>query len=151
MVNADGGLATIARPAFGTPANGIPSPVSLSIVPPAPAAPPAGRPRSIAVSTLLFFATLGLYGAVWAYRVHDELRRDTGRGMGGVRGALLWVLLPPVLAFTLPAEVDLACLERALPRAVRARTGWWMLLPLAGAVVWFVKVQRALNEYWWYR
>jgi hypothetical protein len=71
--------------------------------------------------------------------------------MGGLRAAVLWPLLVPALAFTLPAEVDLACRERALARRVRGRTGWWMLLPLAGPVVWFVKVQRALNEYWWYR
>jgi hypothetical protein len=31
---------------------------------------------------------------------------------------------------------------------VRGTTGLWILLPLVGHIVWFVKVQRALNAYW---
>jgi len=27
-------------------------------------------------------------------------------------------------------------------------TGLWVLLPIIGAIVWFVKVQGALNRYW---
>jgi hypothetical protein len=27
-------------------------------------------------------------------------------------------------------------------------TGLWLLLPIIGAFVWFIKVQGALNEYW---
>jgi hypothetical protein len=31
---------------------------------------------------------------------------------------------------------------------VRGVTGLWMLLPIVGIFVWFIKVQRALNRYW---
>ena len=31
---------------------------------------------------------------------------------------------------------------------VRGLTGLWFLLPLLGAIIWFVKVQGALNRYW---
>jgi hypothetical protein len=31
---------------------------------------------------------------------------------------------------------------------VRGITGLWLLLPLLGSIVWFVKVQGALNRYW---
>jgi hypothetical protein len=31
---------------------------------------------------------------------------------------------------------------------VRGITGLWFLLPLIGSIVWFVKVQGALNRYW---
>jgi hypothetical protein len=31
---------------------------------------------------------------------------------------------------------------------VRGITGLWILLPLAGPFVWFIKVQGALNRYW---
>ena len=31
---------------------------------------------------------------------------------------------------------------------VRGVTGLWLLLPLVGPFVWFVKVQGALNGYW---
>jgi hypothetical protein len=27
-------------------------------------------------------------------------------------------------------------------------TGIWFLLPLIGNIVWYLKVQRALNDYW---
>jgi hypothetical protein len=27
-------------------------------------------------------------------------------------------------------------------------TGLWLLLPIVGAFVWFIKVQGALNRYW---
>ena len=29
-----------------------------------------------------------------------------------------------------------------------AVTGFWLLLPLIGSIVWFVKVQGRLNDYW---
>jgi hypothetical protein len=31
---------------------------------------------------------------------------------------------------------------------VRGITGLWFLLPIVGHLIWFVKVQRALNRYW---
>jgi hypothetical protein len=31
---------------------------------------------------------------------------------------------------------------------VRGVTGLWFILPLIGNIVWFVKVQGALNRYW---
>lgn len=31
---------------------------------------------------------------------------------------------------------------------VTTLTGLWVLLPLVGSIVWFVKVQGALNRYW---
>jgi hypothetical protein len=31
---------------------------------------------------------------------------------------------------------------------VRGTTGLWFLLPLLGPLIWFVKVQGALNRYW---
>jgi hypothetical protein len=123
-------LARIVRPAFRT-------------VPP-------GRPRSVGMSMLLFLATLGCYGAVWAYLVHDELRADTGRGAGGVAGLCLFLAFP-VLAFTLPARLRRECRARALPATVCPHTGLLVLLPVVGWVAWFVAIQQALNEYWWGR
>jgi hypothetical protein len=31
---------------------------------------------------------------------------------------------------------------------VQGTTGLWILLPIAGAIVWFCKVQGAINRYW---
>ena len=131
VIQVDRSIATIVRPMFRT-------------VPP-------GRPRSVGISMLLFVATLGCYGGVWAYLVHEELRADTARGPRGLVAACLWCFAFPLLAFTLPVEIDWACRARRVPCRVGASTGLLVLLPVAGWIAWFVTVQRALNEYWWDR
>ncbi|MDA8061048.1 MAG: DUF4234 domain-containing protein [Actinomycetota bacterium] len=107
-----------------------------------------GRVRPIGTSVLLFVVTLGIYGFFWAYAVNEELRSYSGRGIGGVVAVLLWLFVSPVVAFLLPYEIESAYAGRADPSPVRAVTGFWVLLPLVGGIVWFVKVQGALNRLW---
>ena len=38
--------------------------------------------------------------------------------------------------------------RRGQAKPVSAITGVWILLPLIGAIVWFVKTNGALNSYW---
>ena len=33
-------------------------------------------------------------------------------------------------------------------RTVQGLTGLWILLPLIGGIIWFVKTNGALNDYW---
>lgn len=116
--------------------------------PAVPTSQATGKQRPVGLLILLFIVTLGIYGYFWAYAVHEELRSYTRRGMAGLVALLLWFFLAPVVAFTLPYEVEQAYAFSHEASPVRALTGLWILLPLLGGIVWFVKVQRALNRYW---
>lgn len=103
-----------------------------------------GAPFHIA----LFVVTLGLYGWYWAYKVMSEMKRRTGAGLGGVIGLVLWVLVNPVMAFVVPSEIGRMYEREGLAASVRARTGLWLFpfgVLIVPAVIWFVKVQRALD------
>jgi hypothetical protein len=116
---------------------------------PAPAGfGPLGQVRSTGVSMLLYVVTLGIYGIVWYYKTHEELKRHTGEGIGGGLAAVLGFFVGFVMAFLTPHEVGRVYERRGQKPPVSAVTGLWILLPLAGAIVWFVKTNGALNAYW---
>ncbi len=53
-----------------------------------------------------------------------------------------------VSPFLLGSEVGKARQARGMEEKVTAITALWFLLPLIGGIVWFVKTNGALNEYW---
>ena len=99
---------------------------------------------------VLFVVTLGLYGWYYVYRAYRELKRRTGEGLGGPLGLVLWVLLPFVSAFVIPAEIRRMYEKAGQHPPVRGWTGLWLfpgaLLGFIPAIVWFVKVHRALDR-----
>jgi ABC-type cobalamin transport system permease subunit len=110
---------------------------------------PLGHTRSVGLSILWAILTLGIYPLVWTYRTQEEIKRYSGNGIGGVLGLVIVIVISPVTYFVVPSEVrhmyeDLD----GGTSPVRGWTGLWLLLPLVGSIVWFVKVQRALNRYW---
>lgn len=113
---------------------------------------PLGQTRSIPLSILWAILTLGIYTFIWVYRTQEEIKRYSGNGVGGVIGLVIWLVIGVVTYFVVPSEVrylyeDLdAGGKGASP--VRGTTGLWVLLPLLGPLIWFVKVQGALNRYW---
>ena len=110
---------------------------------------PVGNTRSIGLSILWAILTIGIYTYVWTYKTHEEIKRYSGNGVGGVIGFVIYFVLSPVTFFIVPAEVRYMYEDldgQASP--VRGLTGLWILLPLIGNIVWFVKVQGALNRYW---
>ena len=92
--------------------------------------------------------TLGIYTIFWAYFVFDELKQRTGQGVGGPIGALLELCIGIVNFFLLPAEIGNMYAQEGLEKPVTGLTGFWFLLPLIGTIIWFVKVQGALNRRW---
>jgi hypothetical protein len=121
----------------------------VSPAPDSPARGPVGNTRSIGLSILWAILTLGIYTLVWTYKTHNEVKRYSGNGVGGVVGLVIYILISPVTWFVVPSEVrylyeDLDGGESP----VRGVTGLWMLLPIVGLFVWFIKVQGALNRYW---
>jgi hypothetical protein len=112
---------------------------------------PVGQPRGIGFGILLFIVTLGFYGWYWAFKTHDEMKRHTGEGVGAVIGLVLWILLGVVSAFVIPSEVGKMYEKDGRQPPVTGWTGLWLVpgaILIVPAIVWFVKVQRALNQYW---
>ena len=102
---------------------------------------PLGQPRGIGFGIVMFIATLGFYSWYWVYKTEEEMKQHTGDGLGGVLGLVIWILLNPVMAFVIPSEVG----------KMYGWTGLWLFpfgIFIIPAIVWFVKVQEALNRYW---
>jgi hypothetical protein len=115
------------------------------------ASAPAGKQRSIGVSILLFVVTLGFYGWYWVYKTQEETKQETGEGVGGVVGLVIWILIGAVSAFVIPSEVGRMFARAGKARPVTGWTGLWLVpfgIFIVPAIVWFVKVQGALNTYW---
>jgi hypothetical protein len=108
-----------------------------------------GNTRSIGLSFLWAILTLGIYTYIWTYKTHEEIKRYSGNGVGGVIGFVIYFLLSPVTLFIVPSEVRYMYEDLDGQHSpIRGLTGLWILLPVIGSIVWFVKVQGALNRYW---
>ena len=97
---------------------------------------------------LLTIITLGIWGALWTYRTSEDLKRYNGDGLGGVLGVVIYLLLSIVLMFTIPNEIKNMYERDGRQTPISAVWGLWFLLPLIGNIVWYLKVQRTLNEFW---
>lgn len=109
---------------------------------------PKGKPRSIGTSILLAIVTLGIYTLFWTYATHKEIKDYSGIGVGGGLGLVIFIFVSPVTWFLIPNDVNQMLQRHGRESRVSVVTGLWMLLPIIGAFVWFVKVQGQLNEFW---
>ena len=112
---------------------------------------PVGHPRGIGFGILLFIITLGFYGWYWVYKTEEEMKQHTGNGIGGVLALVIWILLSPVMAFVIPSEIHNMYAKDGQQPPVTGWTGLWLFpfgVFIIPAIVWFVKVQEALNRYW---
>ena len=115
-------------------------------------AAPIGQIRNTGTCILLSFVTLGIYTWVWYFKTHDEMKRHTGEGIGGGIALLLAILVGIVMPFLSSNEVGKLYERRGQKPPVTAVTGLWALLLgwffFVGIIVWFVKTNSALNDYW---
>jgi hypothetical protein len=112
---------------------------------------PLGRPRGIGFGILLFIVTLGFYAWYWVFKTMEEMKQHTGEGLGGVLGLVIWLLINPVMAFVIPSEVGKMYKKDGQEPPMTGWTGLWLFpgaILIIPAIVWFVKVQGALNRYW---
>ena len=109
---------------------------------------PIGSQRSIGLWIVLAIITLGIATFVWTYKTHDELDQYSGRGLGGVVGLILFFFFSPITFFLIPNEIRAVYIADGQEPPVGWVWGFWFLLPLIGNVIWFLKVQRLLNEFW---
>ena len=121
----------------------------------APAVPSGVAPErldgpfySTGLVILLTVVTCGVWAAIWTYRTKEDLKRFNGDGLGGVLGVVIYLLLSPVLMFTIPSEIQKAYQRMGRESPVEPLWGLWFLLPLIGNIIWYVRVQQALNDLW---
>ncbi|WP_198346437.1 MULTISPECIES: DUF4234 domain-containing protein [Nocardioides] len=132
------------------------APVPTAAAPLAPMAGPAdgpiGQVRSTGTCVLLTIVTLGFYTWYWWYKTHDEMKQHTGNGLGGPVALILAIFVGIVMPFFSSSEVGQLYERKGRPKPVSGTTGLWYLLLgwffFVGAIVWFVKTNGALNEYW---
>jgi Domain of unknown function (DUF4234) len=103
---------------------------------------------SIGVVILLMIVTLGIWGIFWTWRNTGDLKRYNGDGLGSGLSLVIYLLLNVVLMFTIPNEVKNLYERDGRQSPVSALWGLWFLLPLVGHIIWYVKVQHALNDFW---
>jgi hypothetical protein len=112
---------------------------------------PLGQPRGIGFGILLFIITIGFYSWYWVFKTQEEIKQHSGEGVGGVIGLVIWILLSVVSAFVIPSEVGKMYKKDGQEPPVTGWTGLWLFpgaILIIPAIVWFVKVQGALNRYW---
>ncbi len=138
----------VAQPSYGAPAAAA-APAAYAAAPVATGAP--GTVRSTGTCILLAIVTLGIYTIVWFYKTHDEMKRHSGQGLGGGLALILALFVGFVMPYLTSGEVG-GLYERAgREKPVSAMTGLWYFpgsMILIGPIVWFVKTNGALNEYW---
>jgi len=109
---------------------------------------PLGQPRGIGFAILLTIVTLGIYSFYWVFKTQEEVKEHSGIGIGGVLGFVVYLLVSPVTWFLIPSEVGKMFKADGREAPFSGWTGLWLLLPIVGAFVWFIKIQGALNRYW---
>lgn len=109
---------------------------------------PVGRPRSIGLTILLTILTCGIWQIVWSYQTHEDLERYRGEGIGATIALILAIFASIAVMFTVPMEIEKLYREEGLEPPFTTLIGLWGLLPLIGNVVWYLQVQKALNDFW---
>jgi len=145
-----------------------PPPPPDSVPPPPPPVAPGSAQRAVGYPTplpgvrrsaglviLLSIVTCGIWTFVWSYQNGDELKRWSGQGLGGVFYLLLMLsqLLVPLVGgvitmFLLAGEVEQRFREDGREPPITAIWGLWFLLPIIGNIIWYLRIQRSINEYW---
>jgi hypothetical protein len=112
---------------------------------------PLGKPRNVVVVILLMIVTFGIYGLVWVFKSHEEVKQHSGIGVGGWVGLIIYLVIGVVTPFLLPQEIRKMYEQDGRTSPVSGMTGLWVwpgILIVVGPIVWIVKVQGALTTYW---
>lgn len=111
---------------------------------------PLGQPRGVGFGILMMIVTLGIYGYYWSYKTFEELKNyRSGQGIGGALALILMFVGGSIaIPFIGGSEIGNLFAEDGREKPVTGLTGLWILLPILGAIIWFVKVQGNLNDFW---
>ena len=109
---------------------------------------PLGQPRGIGFAIVMAIITLGIYTLYWVFKTQEEVKNHSYQGVGGVLGLVIYIVVGIVTWFLVPSEVGKMIKKDGRIPPFSGWTGLWLLLPIIGAFVWFIKIQGALNRYW---
>jgi hypothetical protein len=109
---------------------------------------PLGRIRPTGIAILLCIVTIGIYTLVYYFKTHEEMKRHSGQGLGGGLALVIALIFGIASPFLLSSEVGNLYERAGRAKPVSGVTGLWLLLPIAGPIVWFVKTNGALNSSW---
>jgi len=109
---------------------------------------PVGGQRSAGLTIFLTIITLGIWAWIWSYLNAEEMKRYRGQGLGGLITLILAIVIYPVVWFTLANEVEQLYREDGREPPITTIWGLWFLLPIIGNFVWYLRMQRSLNEFW---
>jgi hypothetical protein len=107
-----------------------------------------GKPRSIGLTILLAVVTFGIWTLLWSFWNGEELKRYRNDGLGGGIYLVIALLIQPVLMFMMADEVAKLYEQDGQEAPITAVWGLWFLLPLIGHIIWYVRMQKSLNEFW---
>ena len=107
-----------------------------------------GKPRSRGLVILLTVVTLGIWTVVWSYQNGEELKQHNRQGLGGVAYLFITLLISPATMFLMAGEVEQLYRREGKEPPITTIWGLWFLLPLIGNLVWYFRIQAALNDYW---
>jgi len=109
---------------------------------------PIGTPRSVGLTILVTILTFGFWTWLWSYWNGEELKTYQRDGVGGVAFLLFTILIYPVTFFLMANEVERMYTDAGEVPKITTMWGLWFLLPLIGNIIWYVRIQNAINEYW---
>ena len=110
--------------------------------------PQLGRRRSVGLVILLSIVTCGVWTFVWSYQNGDELKRWAGDGLGGALYLIITIFVSPVTMFLMAGEVEQLYRREGKEPPITTIWGLWFLLPIIGNIIWYVRIQRSINDYW---
>ena len=109
---------------------------------------PVGRPRGVGITIFLAIITLGIWTYFWSYWSGNDLKKYRGEGVGGGVFLVLTIVLAPITMFLMANEVEKMYTEEGEEPRITTIWGLWFLLPLIGNIIWFVRIQNAMTEFW---
>jgi hypothetical protein len=107
-----------------------------------------GTVRSVGLTIVVTIVTFGIWTLVWSYKNGEEVQQYRGDGLGGVLYLILTLVFYPVTMFLLGDEVEKMYKAEGEISPINALWGLWFLLPIIGMFVWYIRIQRALNDFW---
>lgn len=116
--------------------------------PPPPLSSPAGKRRSILLVILLSIVTCGVWTIVWSYQNGEELKNHARTGLGGIAYLFITLLVSPVTMFLMAGEVEQLYRREGKEPPITTIWGLWFLLPIIGNLIWYVRIQNSINDYW---
>jgi hypothetical protein len=97
---------------------------------------------------LLTIITLGIWAWVWSYQNGRELKDHNRVGIGGIGYFLITLLIYPVTMFLMASEVEEMYRREGEEPPITTIWGLWFLLPVFGNLIWYLRIQRSINDYW---